>query len=199
MRNVLLRYGYWMILGVLSCEPPPSGPIFTGSPPPPYQAPLELMCIRYAGQQHPHSLLLEAAQQNTLSTHFPALLEHIRPRHPLIYRALTSDKHERYTLFMPTDKAWEAFRQQYPAFPLKGDSLQALIAQHIALDFIPYQLLEDGLPRASAANGRIINFSTDDNGCILLNGYVHLEVIEDLCKNGVIHLIDQVLVPENLR
>lgn len=184
-------------LWLLACGAP-GGPIFTDDPPdlsPPYA----LQCVAFSEVQHPNALLMDIAMQQESSTLFPPLLAQIQESHQWVYKNLTSDKHEKFTLFLPTDQAWNTFLAEYPQFHLSGDSLLSLITQHIALDYIPYQTLEAGLPRASAGNSRIIEFSMDQNGCILLNKRAHLKLVETNCRNGMIHLIDQVIVPEHLK
>ena len=46
-------------------------------------------------------------------------------------------------------------------------------------------------------NGTLVLFEQEIGSCLLINKQASPSMVDDLCKNGVIHVINQVLVPEN--
>ncbi|MCC6624142.1 MAG: fasciclin domain-containing protein [Deltaproteobacteria bacterium] len=99
-----------------------------------------------------------------------------------------------FTVFAPTDAAFEA---------LPAGALDALLADADALaDVLTYHVVsgEVGaatvvtLPRATALNGVDIKVEVVD-GKVVLNGSVMVETTDVEADNGIIHVIDAVLLP----
>lgn len=111
---------------------------------------------------------------------------------------LSSD--EPYTLFAPTDDAWSA---SFPPEVLDGFfgsviSVQATLAYHLLEGTRTTDDLKAGTGEALTtlyAPGTI-SVAAGDDGSILLNESVHLVGGDLIASNGVIHIIDGVLLPE---
>lgn len=184
-------------ISLFGCQGP-SGPIFIGDPPKAISE-AEKNCLIISEVSHPKEDIISGALQNSEATQFANLLPELKTKDALLYRLLSNAKGPRtYTFFMPTDDAWEKFRQTHPNFSISGDTLEALVKQHIMVEYIPYQNLLDGLPVASSLNASIVRFSQDDRDCVLLNESSYVKIVEDVCSNGVIHLIDRVLIPDQI-
>jgi uncharacterized surface protein with fasciclin (FAS1) repeats len=99
-----------------------------------------------------------------------------------------------FTVFAPTDAAFAA---------LPAGTLEALLADPDALaDILLYHvvsgevLAEDvvGLDSATAANGSAISIEVVD-GTVVLNGSANVTATDIMATNGVIHVIDAVILP----
>ncbi|MCA9515553.1 MAG: fasciclin domain-containing protein, partial [Myxococcales bacterium] len=99
-----------------------------------------------------------------------------------------------FTVFAPTDDAFAA---------LPAGTLDTLLADQAALtDVLTYHVVDGevtasqvvGLSEAVAKNGVAIGIEVVD-GAVVLNGTVHVTITDIVADNGVIHVIDGVLVP----
>ena len=100
-----------------------------------------------------------------------------------------------FTLFAPTDKAFAALSvevQERLLDPDHRDQLRAVLLAHVhpgvalSADLRPTRL-------STATGGRSLDVTTA-NGTIAVNG-AQIVRADILCKNGVIHCIDKVLMP----
>ncbi len=99
-----------------------------------------------------------------------------------------------FTVFAPTDAAFEA---------LPDGALDALLADTDALtDVLTYHVVAGevdaatvvGLSDATALNGDTISIEVVD-GDVFLNGTTKVTVVDVMADNGIIHIIDAVLMP----
>ncbi|GMU40899.1 MAG: hypothetical protein AMXMBFR23_17650 [Chloroflexota bacterium] len=99
-----------------------------------------------------------------------------------------------FTVFAPTDAAFAA---------LPAGTLEALLADPATLaDILLYHVVPGdvraadvvGLTSATAANGDAIGISVV-NGGVVLNGSSNVTATDVLATNGVIHVIDAVILP----
>lgn len=99
-----------------------------------------------------------------------------------------------FTVFAPTDAAFAA---------LPAGTLEALLADPATLaDILLYHVVPGdvraadvvGLTSATAANGDAIGISVV-NGGVVLNGTANVTATDVLATNGVIHVIDAVILP----
>ena len=99
-----------------------------------------------------------------------------------------------YTVFAPTDEAFAAL----PAGTLKGlladkEALKALLLYHV----VPGAVTADqvvGLTSADSVEGSPVAISVKD-GMVYLNDSAKVVTPDVMASNGVIHVIDQVLLP----
>ncbi len=99
-----------------------------------------------------------------------------------------------FTVFAPTDEAFAA---------LPEGALDALLADTAQLtDVLGYHVVEGDvraetvvtLPRATASNGVDIDIDVEGTA-VTLNGTVNVTITDLIADNGVIHVIDAVLLP----
>ena len=99
-----------------------------------------------------------------------------------------------FTVFAPTDAAFAA---------LPAGTLEALLADPEALaDILLYHVVSGevlaadvvGLNSATAANGDDISIAVVD-GTVVLNGSANVTATDIMASNGVIHVIDAVILP----
>lgn len=102
-----------------------------------------------------------------------------------------------YTVFAPTDEAFAKLPTDTVEELLKPENrekLQAILTYHV----IPGKVLAtDVVSRDDAAtvNGKSIRFSVSENDAVKVNEAAIVKT-DILCSNGVIHVIDRVLLPE---
>jgi len=98
-----------------------------------------------------------------------------------------------FTVFAPTD---EAFAKLPPGtiedLINNKEKLTEILTYHVVPDKVMSQSVV-GLSKAKTANGKEISINTE-NGVNIDNAKVTQTDIE--CSNGVIHVIDTVLIPE---
>ena len=100
-----------------------------------------------------------------------------------------------FTIFAPTNDAFDAL----PAGTLDAlladtDGLTAVLLYHAVSGVV---LAEDvvALEAATTLNGADITIEVTEEGGVVLNGTVNVTATDILCSNGVIHVIDAVLLP----
>jgi transforming growth factor-beta-induced protein len=102
-----------------------------------------------------------------------------------------------HTLFAPTDAAFEAFLTEQgmtqEELLADVDALQELLLYHVVYDGLDAVLLnrEKSL---TALDGNTIMLATTDEGEFILNDAVHITLMNVYVSNGLIHVIDAVLV-----
>lgn len=100
-----------------------------------------------------------------------------------------------FTVFAPTDEAFSAFlsAQGVTLEQLTPEQLQPILLYHV----VPAKLYSEDVVEATSATtaqGGTIAISVAEGG-VVLNGEVNVTQVDVLASNGVIHVIDQVLVP----
>lgn len=102
-----------------------------------------------------------------------------------------------FTVFAPTDEAFAA---------LPAGTIEALLAdpQGALTDILLYHVVSGEVPAAEVVtldaattlNGADITI-TVENGAVLLNGVVQVIITDIMASNGVVHVIDAVLLPSS--
>lgn len=100
-----------------------------------------------------------------------------------------------FTVFAPTDAAFAALPKgtlEDLLKPKNKATLQSILTYHV----VPGAYLADKvvkMPFASSLNGQRVGFKVSDNG-VTING-ARITVTDIQCSNGVIHVIDSVILP----
>lgn len=100
-----------------------------------------------------------------------------------------------FTVFAPTDDAFAAL----PAGTLEGllDDIPALtriLTYHVSPDYYPAEALLGQRGRIPTVEGSFLRLDARGSG-VHLNGSVAVTVPDNFASNGVVHLIDGVLLP----
>ncbi|MFP4506166.1 MAG: fasciclin domain-containing protein [Cyclobacteriaceae bacterium] len=102
-----------------------------------------------------------------------------------------------FTVFAPTNAAFEAFLQASPYSSLDeipDDVLLNVLSYHvIAGNVVASGNISDGLT-AETVNGQSLSFSLD-GGAVVINGNAQVIQADVAASNGIVHVIDAVLVP----
>lgn len=129
---------------------------------------------------------------------FTVLLAAVQAADPAILEAL-SDEEGTLTVFAPTDAAFTALLEELgiTAEDLLADTdlLNNVLQYHVLglTAFAETVVTLDG-QSVEALNGDMIDIAVTDEG-VVLNGAVNVVTTDILVRNGVIHVIDAVLLP----
>ena len=100
-----------------------------------------------------------------------------------------------FTVFAPTDAAFDALPEgTLDAVLADMDLLTAILTHHVVSGSVLSTDLSDGM-MAMTLNGTELMVSISDNGVMIDNAMV--TVADIMADNGVVHVIDAVLIPEN--
>ena len=107
-----------------------------------------------------------------------------------------SDESTEFTVFAPTDAAFAKLDSAYLTNLVQNDidTLTKILTYHVISGDIMSTDLSDGM-RAETVQGKYLDIRFDDDKVYIENAMVSTADIE--CNNGVIHVIDTVMVPEN--
>ena len=98
-----------------------------------------------------------------------------------------------FTVFAPTDEAFAKIpKEKLEALLKDKKALAAVLSYHV----VPGKVMASdviNLEKAKTAQGNSINIATKD-GKVTING-INVIKTDIVCKNGVIHVIDAVLLP----
>ena len=98
-----------------------------------------------------------------------------------------------WTVFAPTDAAVDALPDIVVDYVLNNpDALSGILTYHVAADSVTSDMLTDGM-EIEMINGETATISFD-NGGIFING-AEIIIADLIAENGVVHVIDAVLVP----
>jgi uncharacterized surface protein with fasciclin (FAS1) repeats len=98
-----------------------------------------------------------------------------------------------FTVFAPTNDAFEALRQKLGGKLPTGDALKTVLLYHVALERVSAaQLLQAGFVK-TAQGQNVTAKKVGDK--VVLNGSVNVLIADIGASNGVIHAIDAVLLP----
>ncbi|MFO7676767.1 MAG: fasciclin domain-containing protein [Thermoplasmatota archaeon] len=107
-----------------------------------------------------------------------------------------SDETKQFTVFAPTDEAFEALDSEYLAYLVNNDTatLEKILTYHVIPGTVMSTDLSDGM-RVKTVQGKHITVTIQNGNVYIDNAMVTTADIE--CSNGVIHVIDTVIVPKN--
>lgn len=111
-----------------------------------------------------------------------------------LYGVLTGNGHGTFTVFAPTD---EAFAKLPPgtveSLLANPAQLKQILLYHVVAGAVPASQVV-GLSSAQTLNGQSVAVSVV-NGSVYLNGTTKVVQTDVMARNGIIHVIDSVLLP----
>jgi transforming growth factor-beta-induced protein len=107
-----------------------------------------------------------------------------------------SDETNEFTVFAPTDDAFAKLDSAYLTNLVENDitTLTKILTYHVISGVVMSTDLSDGM-QAETVQGKYLEISIDDGTVYINDAMVILADIE--CNNGIIHVIDTVLVPKD--
>ncbi len=99
-----------------------------------------------------------------------------------------------YTIFAPTNAAFEAFFERYDTYDGIGD-----IPDAILFDLLEYHIVEGSISSGDLGNAKTTVQGTDitfSNG--MINGRANITTADRAARNGFVHEIDAVLLPPTI-
>jgi uncharacterized surface protein with fasciclin (FAS1) repeats len=99
-----------------------------------------------------------------------------------------------FTLFAPTDDAFEKLPEGTIESLLKDkEALKAILLYHVVSGKVTSEKVVE-LDKAETINGKVINIRVKDDSVVINKSKVITADV--MASNGVIHIIDTVLIPE---
>jgi uncharacterized surface protein with fasciclin (FAS1) repeats len=100
-----------------------------------------------------------------------------------------------FTIFAPTDEAFAALDAATLEAALADPQglLTQVLTYHVVAGAVPAEVVV-GLDTATTLQGTDVSIAVVDGG-VVLNDSVNVVMADVLVRNGVIHVIDQVLIP----
>lgn len=137
---------------------------------------------------------------------FSVLLTAVQAADPAVLEAL-SNPEAQLTVFAPTDAAFGALFEALGEEAVAGlladtEALTSVLLFHVAegtitSDLVVAQLdMTGGVATLESLNGQYIDIVQDEEGKITING-AGLVAVDVVASNGVIHVIDSVILPES--
>ncbi|MCL4255389.1 MAG: fasciclin domain-containing protein [Anaerolineae bacterium] len=137
---------------------------------------------------------------------FSVLLTAVQAADPAVLEAL-SNPEAQLTVFAPTDAAFGALFEALGEEAVAGlladtEALTSVLLFHVAdgaitSDLVVAQLgMTGGVAALESLNGQYIDIAQDEEGTITING-AGLVTVDVMASNGVIHVIDSVILPES--
>ncbi len=137
---------------------------------------------------------------------FSTLLAAVQAADPAVLEAL-SDSEASLTVFAPTDAAFAALaealgEEAFAAVLADPAALTSILLFHVidgqvgSADVVAGLEANDGAVSVPSLNGQYIDI-TEDMGTIYIDGApLNLEMVDIAASNGVVHVIDAVMLPE---
>ena len=120
-------------------------------------------------------------------------------------RTLLVEEDGPFTLFAPTDSAFVQFEKflsenetSLVAVLANNEMVGKLLSNHLLEDELTREDLEELNDQSvTFMNGHSVKINSDDPGNILIDESI-IEESDLLSSNGVVHIIDTILMPDNL-
>lgn len=112
--------------------------------------------------------------------------------------AALADNSKTYTVFAPTNDAFSALLASLGVTlnDLSGETLSPILLYHVLNGYIPASKVSDGyFPTLSGAFGESVVLKVATTGGVMLNNSSKVIATDVVATNGIIHVIDKVLLP----
>lgn len=139
-----------------------------------------------------NNVVENAANEDNLTTFVAAI------QNAAIANALSSESGGPFTVFAPNDNAFDALSAGTLESLLQTENrgqLQSVLEYHVVAGEITTADIEDG-STFETLNGQQITISIDAEGDYIINDSAMIETADIVSSNGVVHVIDSVLLPE---
>ncbi|MFQ3674393.1 MAG: fasciclin domain-containing protein, partial [Aggregatilineales bacterium] len=149
-------------------------------------------------------IVVEAASAEE-GAEFTTLLTAVQAADPSVLEIL-SDPEGAYTVFAPTDAAFAALIEALGEEAFNGvvadtEALTGILAFHVVEGAVSSTALsgllgEDGMVDVTTLGGGTLSIMLDPENGLIINGNTKIIMVDIDASNGVIHVIDAVLLPE---
>ncbi len=189
----LVRFSLWslLLLSLVACKPSPPF-VYLGGEPEPIVPGEDHPCVNFDESQDPELTIAEAIEQKSETQLLREWMRILKEEDPDSYNNLNGAA--RRTLLAPTNAAIKKFESEFNVAELTDFQWRTLIKHHILI--IPVMFEQFKVSGVEVAmNRETVDYQVENEYCVLFEGRARLVEANDKCVNGVIHLIDQVLIP----
>ncbi len=142
------------------------------------------------------------------SPEFATLLTAVQAADPAVLEALSNPEAE-LTVFAPTDAAFAALaealgEEAFGEILADQETLTSILLYHVvdgavfSSDVVAALEANDGYFGVQSLNGQYIDISTEMSNVYIDDAMLNLDMVDIEASNGVIHVIDAVIVPESM-
>ena len=176
----------------------PKGPIFLEPPDSPdLFSPEQLQCVQLADTDNRSLDVITAAKKQSESRKFVNWLLQMDTLDPLVFSAIQDIGNGQVTIFLPTNLAVDQFLDTYNHVELTDEKRVALVRHHILTQWFGWEDLLENMRRPRTINEAELIYWKNETYC----GFVGKDtaqfmIADDECRNGVLHVINKVRVPE---
>lgn len=148
-------------------------------------------CVNFDNSTNTGDDLLTALASQSQGQRFYEYLMGMASVDPDMYRHLGGERP--FAILVPTNGAVEAFEKDFEDVELTTNQFFSMVKHHIMITPVTFENLEGGA--IGMMNRELLNYTRDDNDCVIFQDRATLIRADDVCENGVIHFIDAVLIP----
>ncbi len=112
-----------------------------------------------------------------------------------------NDLSKTYTVFAPTNDAFSALLKKLGVGlkDLSAETLSPILLYHVVNGYVPSSTVTAGyVPTLSSAFGKSLSLQLSVAGGVKLNNSINVIATDVVATNGIIHVIDGVLLPQNV-
>jgi uncharacterized surface protein with fasciclin (FAS1) repeats len=102
-----------------------------------------------------------------------------------------------FTFFVPTDDAWRELVDRYPDLLPDANAIRRVLAYHLVTERITTDIMFDQMTLLTVRGAFMRIGKTGDT--IEIDGRANILIPDVEAMNGIIHIIDQVLIPPDMR
>ena len=167
--------------------------VYIGGEPEPVVPGEDHRCVNYDDSENLELTLFEAINARNDAALFAEWMRWLA-NEDFQFNRVVNEFNSKFTLLVPSNEAIIAFSQEYNFDQLSENQKYSLIKHHVLMAYLPYESFV-GQGIAPGMNREPVNYKVEDQHCVIFNDRSLMVTANDECSNGLLHMIDQVLVP----
>ena len=169
--------------------------LYLEDPKQPELTPFQTRCVEMDDSQDNSIDLLSAIQKEDKAQQFARLYLGLAETDTISYLSLASTGNGQFTILLPTDQAFESFLQSHPEYANNRMAMDSVLKHHVLIERWPMRSLLGDPKQVHTMNQDQVGYAVDSDNCVDFDTEARLLKADHTASNGVIHLINQVLVP----
>ena len=188
----ILMITVFLLLSLISCNDR-SSQIFLDDLPPPEVTEGGNPCVNFDKSTDENLSLAEALLGRHHTGLFTTWVKMLEEEDPDLYDRMGG--RGSFTLMLPTNAAVETFLAAYPELEIGSLAFYSMVKHHILIEPISFTGFSNTVH--PAMNREMMPVQKDSENCVFFKGKSRIIVADDICTNGYIHVVDQVIIPNH--
>jgi hypothetical protein len=184
------------LMGLLlaSCyQSPPF--VYVGGEPEPNVPGEDHVCVDYDDSNNPELSLYDAIHSRSDASLFAEWIDWLIENDIEVNEDLKGTSNNLRTVLVPDNAAMRAFANEIDLNAITETQFHTLVKHHMLMTAFNLNQFEvSGI--AAGMNREPVEFEVENGHCVTFEERGRILISDDLCFNGVIHIIDQVLIPD---